>query len=809
MKNMKMSAKVFMLWAALTAFPAIATQITVGSYNIRVQTPDDKGANNWNQRRDYVARTVIDNGFDVVGFNEVKSGRQKTELIERLPQYSFTGWDGHEGWADTSETASDLIGYRTDLFELLDEGWYFLSRDLTSWECSWDNSSEANVRHTSWAKLRVKGSDEIFYIFCTHLDHQGNIARMLQAHINYEKMWEIAGHYPTVMVGDQNSTTSRVNYLNLYNAGFTDAFSTVPDPEERFGKADPATAGQWNADPTAGRRIDYIWARGFNVDFYDHCTEKYDLGAMPSDHLAIMAKLSYIDPQIDNRYHYVKAGASGIGTKESPFGTIQEAVSSAGTGDTVFVAAGDYEITSQIEITGSVHLFGGYDDNFEKVVGMSEIKAAAPVRCMILRKNTDVEICDFAVRNGTVTAENQDGAGICAHGARLILRRCEITDNTISRDGGGIDCTGQLILERVRFLRNKAGRNGGAVCCDNPNKRYWFNFPVEQCYFEGNEATDGGALYLPRFVYGYVSGNTFTANRATAGSTIVLHAVSNAPTSKLGVNLTVVNNTWTLNESAGEDGASALKVEIDADAPFAFVNNTVVSNRSADGAYALIMTQGTPYISNNIVSCNEGGDVSLVSDGVSASYNVYTSQDAITYPVNTRDIYSDSYASAVAALSEVLDGEVTEGRFIPSLTIPASDDVEEGMPVVDPLWNVPSVKVVNPTYGEGFSLCSISAMRMREDVLRADFNNDCMKEKTVNLVVDQAGFARPLDGKATMGAREYVVPAGIVENVADKFSCDASAPVEYFDLTGHRVVHPSAGIYIRRQGTRTEKVLIR
>ncbi|MDE6528560.1 MAG: endonuclease/exonuclease/phosphatase family protein, partial [Muribaculaceae bacterium] len=798
----------------LASVSANATQIIVGSYNIRVQTPNDKGANNWDNRRDYVARTVVDNGFDVVGFNEVKSERQKTELMERLPQYSFSGWDGHEGWASVSETAVDLIGYRTDKFDLLDEGWYFLSRNLREWECSWDNSSEANVRHTSWAKLRVKGTEEVFFVFCTHLDHQGNIARMLQAHLNYEKMWEIAGHYPTVMVGDQNSTISRVNYLNLYNAGFTDAFSIVPNPEERFGKADPATAGQWNADPTAGRRIDYIWVRGFNVDSYDHCTDKYDLGAMPSDHIAITAKLTYVDPDINNRYRYVKAGSAGTGSKESPFGTLQEAVDAAGLGDTIYVAAGEYEIASTVNISRSVRIFGGYDEDFQDVAGLSEIKAIAPVRCVMLKKNTDVELRNFAVRNGTVTADNQDGAGICAHGSRLVLRRCELSDNTVSRDGGAIDCTGQLILDHVRFLRNKAGRNGGGVCCDNPNKRYWFNFPVENCYFEENEAADGSALYLPRFVYGYVSGNTFAANRATDGSTTVLHAVSNASTSKLGVNLTVVNNTWVLNETAGASGASALKVEIDADAPFALANNTVVSNRSANGVHAVCMTQGTPYISNNIVACNEGGDVMLDVDGVSASFNLYTCAEALTYPLNTaRDIYSEDYASSVSALARVLDGEIVEGRFIPALTTETPDaDGGIGARAADDGsdWQVPSVKVVSPVYSDNMNLCTVTAMRLREDMLRADFNNDCMKEKSVSLAVDQIGVPRPLDGKSTIGAREYVAPAGIEGIVTDGYSgVDADAPVEYFDLQGRRVAAPVSGIYVRRQGARVDKVAVR
>lgn len=801
MKN-DMLRKLILLLAAGLATAGWATQITVGSYNIRVKTPDDKGPNYWGERKGYVARTVTDNGFDVVGFNEVKSGSQQTDLKELLPQYSFYGWDGHEGWRDEIETAVDLVAWRNDKFDFLDGGWFFLSRDLKEWESSWDNSVYTNVRHTSWAKLKVKDTGEVFFVFCTHLDHKGNIARMLQSHLNYEKMWEIAGHYPTIMVGDQNSSTSRANYLNLYKAGFTDAFSVVPDPEAVFGKADPATSGQWNEDPTTGRRIDYIWARGFNVDSYAHCTDKYDLGAMPSDHIAIMAKLTYVDPQLDNRYRYVKAGADGDGSIGAPFGSIQDAVNSAGIGDTIYVAAGDYEITQQIDINRSVRIFGGYDDAFETVSGISAVRPAGDIRGIIIRKETDVEMRNIGVYGANVVQETQDGGAICAHGSRLILRNCELADNYVSRDGGGIDCTGQLILDKVRFLRNKAGRNGGAVCCDNPNKRYWFNFPIEHCYFSDNEAVSGSALYLPRFVYGYVSGNTFSGNKASAGPTVYLHAVSSAPTSKLDANLTVFNNTFTLNTSAGENGASAMFVEIDADAAFSLANNTIVSNTSADGVSAVHMAQGIPYIGNNIVACNTGGDITLIAEGISAAYNLYTTPETINYPLNSHDIYSSDFAGCAAALAGVLDGKLEDGRFIPELTVDTPEPPTSG-----PDFTVPSVKVVNPVYADGMNLCSVTAMRLREDILKADFNNDCMKERAVSLTVDQIGIGRPADGKATMGAREYDAGSGI-DTVFGSTPGD-DAPVEYFDLQGRRVANPVPGLYIRRHGTRTDKIIIR
>ncbi|MDE6438326.1 MAG: endonuclease/exonuclease/phosphatase family protein, partial [Muribaculaceae bacterium] len=276
------------------ALLASGADICVGSYNIRVLTPNDRGVHNWDARKEYVARTVTDNGMDVVGFNEVKSERQQTELRNLLPGYSFSGWDGHENSDITNETAVDLIGWRSEKFTLLDEGYYFLCRTPEKWENSWDNSDLNNVRHTSWVKLRENATGEDFYFFCCHLDHQGQLARMLQAHMNHALIKRIAGTAPHILVGDQNSTTSRVNYLNIFNANFDDAF-TVTNASERYG-ADPATAGQWNDDPTAGRRIDYIWSDGFDVLSYDHCTDMYDLGAMPSDHIAIKATVRMQTP---------------------------------------------------------------------------------------------------------------------------------------------------------------------------------------------------------------------------------------------------------------------------------------------------------------------------------------------------------------------------------------------------------------------------------------------------------------------------------------------------------------------------------
>ncbi len=43
-----------------------------------------------------------------------------------------------------------------------------------------------------------------------------------------------------------------------------------------------------------------------------------------------------------------------------------------------------------------------------------------------------------------------------------------------------------------------------------------------------------------------------------------------------------------------------------------------------------------------------------------------------------------------------------------------------------------------------------------------------------------------------------------VEDVVE----DANAPVEYYDLTGRRVDNPTKGIYIKKVGNRTQKIML-
>ncbi|MDE6527975.1 MAG: hypothetical protein K2L78_02875, partial [Muribaculaceae bacterium] len=66
---------------------------------------------------------------------------------------------------------------------------------------------------------------------------------------------------------------------------------------------------------------------------------------------------------------------------------------------------------------------------------------------------------------------------------------------------------------------------------------------------------------------------------------------------------------------------------------------------------------------------------------------------------------------------------------------------------------------------------------------------------------------------AEEAAETYILPTlykldtGSSVNVAE--ADDADAPVEYYNLQGMRVANPENGLFIRRQGNKVEKVVIR
>ena len=79
------------LSALALACAAQAASLNVGCFNIRFQTASDQGDLDWNNRKEYVARTITEYGYDIVGINEMRVAQQLPDMKAMLPGYTFTG----------------------------------------------------------------------------------------------------------------------------------------------------------------------------------------------------------------------------------------------------------------------------------------------------------------------------------------------------------------------------------------------------------------------------------------------------------------------------------------------------------------------------------------------------------------------------------------------------------------------------------------------------------------------------------------------------------------------------------------------
>ncbi len=148
-----------------TSVPVSEEAFKIASYNIRMQTEWDKGERNWSVRLPLVVKTIEQNGFDLMGLQEVTPG----QLVDL--DASLTGWarvgECREGGG---KGEASPIYYKTARFELLSTETFALSETpAVLGSRSWET---ACPRICTWAKLRDKLTGKTFRYYNTHLDHK-------------------------------------------------------------------------------------------------------------------------------------------------------------------------------------------------------------------------------------------------------------------------------------------------------------------------------------------------------------------------------------------------------------------------------------------------------------------------------------------------------------------------------------------------------------------------------------------------------------------------------------------------------------
>ena len=265
-----------------------------------------------------------------------------------------------------------------------------------------------------------------------------------------------------------------------------------------------------------------------------------------------------------------------VNTNDNGPGSLRQALVDANDGDTInFAVTGTIGLTSdELLINKSVTISGPGAD-------VLAVNGNASYRVFHIAPNMIVTLSELTITNGNASNEPvPDGGGIYNDHATLTLGNCTITNNTASRDGGGVHNAGAatLTLNDCIITGNVTGNDGGGIC---------------------NNGTGGAAIMG-------VNDCTINENSATHGG-----GVCNDGRMK-GATLLQISNTTLSNNSAGDDAGAILNV---ADTKgTAILSNCTISGNSAQSFGGGINNVAGLTVSNTTFSGNSanfGGSIAI------------------------------------------------------------------------------------------------------------------------------------------------------------------------------------------------------
>lgn len=254
--------------------------LTVATYNLRQDTPNDK-ENAWPHRKDLVKSQISFYDLDLFGTQE--GFKHQLDDILELGDYQYVG-AGRDDGKDAGEHSA--IFYKEKRLKLLDHGDFWYSETPGVPGKGWD--ATCCNRICSWAKFKDKRTGKVFFMFNSHYDHQGKIARKNSSLLLLEKIALIAGDHPVIATGDFNATPDDEPIQIIYQSGkLNDAREITQTPP--YGTV--GTFSGYHRDAPMKDRIDYIWVTpGITVKKYGVINDT-PYGRFASDHYPVITEV--------------------------------------------------------------------------------------------------------------------------------------------------------------------------------------------------------------------------------------------------------------------------------------------------------------------------------------------------------------------------------------------------------------------------------------------------------------------------------------------------------------------------------------
>lgn len=261
--------------------------LRIMTFNLRYDNPDD-GKFNWTNRKSLVFSTITSHNVDVLSIQEGLI-KQINDLEKAFPGYSRVGVGRDDGKQSGEFSA---IFFKNDKFELVDQSTFWLSQtpDIAG-SRGWDAVCN---RIVTWAKLKDKKTGSLFFVFNTHFDHQGEVARRESAKLLLQRIANIAGLSAFVVTGDFNGDEKSVPYQTLVHSVSPKLLNTRYVSKNGT-KGPDCSFVSFKVEFKKGEVIDHIFVNEKSKASNHTIVDDNLNGFYPSDHLPV-----FVDVVLNN-----------------------------------------------------------------------------------------------------------------------------------------------------------------------------------------------------------------------------------------------------------------------------------------------------------------------------------------------------------------------------------------------------------------------------------------------------------------------------------------------------------------------------
>ena len=247
--------------------------------NIRYDTPRDS-IDRWDNRKSELVEMVRYYEPEIFGIQEGLLN-QVLYLEENLGTYARIGV-GRDDGKDKGEFSA--IFYNKEKLSLHKESTFWLSETSEKISIGWDASME---RVCTYGLFERKEDRKKIWIFNTHYDHIGKVARRESSKLILQKINEInTNNIPVVLMGDFNAEPDD-EPIQLLTKDLDDASKLAKNGI--YGPKGTYTGFHKNV--IAKRRIDYIFTKNLRVKKYRHIDDKMKNNNYISDHLPVLIEM--------------------------------------------------------------------------------------------------------------------------------------------------------------------------------------------------------------------------------------------------------------------------------------------------------------------------------------------------------------------------------------------------------------------------------------------------------------------------------------------------------------------------------------